>query len=207
MEQEFSSPVLESAVTELSRLPGVGRKTALRLALHLLRRDEREVTALGESLIRLRRDICYCKRCHNICESELCAICASPRRDNRTVCVVENVKDVMSIENTGQYNGVYHVLGGLISPIDGIGPDSLEISSLIERVAAGEVDEVILALSSTMEGDTTNFYIYRRLGNMPVKLTQLARGMSVGNEIEYTDEITLGRSLLNRIPFSDSFKS
>lgn len=207
MEQEFSSPVLENAVTELSRLPGVGRKTALRLALHLLRREEREVTALGESLIRLRRDICYCKRCHNICESELCAICASPRRDSRTVCVVENVKDVMSIENTGQYNGVYHVLGGLISPIDGIGPDSLEINSLIERVAQGDVDEVILALSSTMEGDTTNFYIYRRLGNMPVKLTQLARGMSVGNEIEYTDEITLGRSLLNRIPFSESFKS
>lgn len=207
MEQEFSSPVLESAVTELSRLPGVGRKTALRLALHLLRRDEREVTVLGESLIRLRRDICYCSRCHNISESELCSICASPRRDSRTVCVVENVKDVMSIENTGQYNGVYHVLGGLISPIDGIGPDSLEIASLIERVASGEVDEVILALSSTMEGDTTNFYIYRRLGNLPVKLTQLARGMSVGNEIEYTDEVTLGRSLLNRIPFSDSFKS
>lgn len=207
MEQEFSSPVLESAVTELSRLPGVGRKTALRLALHLLRRDEREVNALGESLIRLRRDICYCRRCHNISESELCPICASPRRDSRTVCVVENVKDVMSIENTGQYNGVYHVLGGLISPIDGIGPDSLEIASLVERVASGEVDEVILALSSTMEGDTTNFYIYRRLGNLPVKLTQLARGMSVGNEIEYTDEVTLGRSLLNRIPFSDSFKS
>lgn len=207
MEQEFSSPVLECAVTELSRLPGVGRKTALRLALHLLRRDEREVNALGESLIRLRRDICYCRRCHNISESELCPICASPRRDSRTVCVVENVKDVMSIENTGQYNGVYHVLGGLISPIDGIGPDSLEIASLVERVASGEVDEVILALSSTMEGDTTNFYIYRRLGNLPVKLTQLARGMSVGNEIEYTDEVTLGRSLLNRIPFSDSFKS
>lgn len=208
MDQEFTSQVLENAVTELSRLPGVGRKTALRLALHLLRRDEREVTALGESLIRLRRDICYCRQCHNISESDTCAICASPMRDHRTVCVVENVKDVMSIENTGQYNGVYHVLGGLISPIDGIGPDSLEIASLVERIAAGDVDEVILALSSTMEGDTTNFYIYRRLSAYPdLKLTQLARGMSVGNEIEYTDEVTLGRSLLNRVPFADSFKS
>ena len=207
MDQEFTSQVLESAVTELSRLPGIGRKTALRLALHLLRRDERDVTALGESLIRLRRDICYCRQCHNISESDLCAICASPLRDHRTVCVVENVKDVMSIENTGQFNGVYHVLGGLISPIDGIGPDSLEINSLIERISGGDVDEVILALSSTMEGDTTNFYIYRRLSSFTnIKLTQLARGMSVGNEIEYTDEVTLGRSLLNRVPFAESFK-
>lgn len=207
MDQEFTSQVLESAVTELSRLPGIGRKTALRLALHLLRRDERDVTALGESLIRLRRDICYCRQCHNISESDMCAICASPIRDHRTVCVVENVKDVMSIENTGQFNGVYHVLGGLISPIDGIGPDSLEIASLVERIAKGDVDEVILALSSTMEGDTTNFYIYRRLSSFPdIKLTQLARGMSVGNEIEYTDEVTLGRSLLNRVPFAESFK-
>lgn len=207
MDQEFTSQVLESAVTELSRLPGIGRKTALRLALHLLRRDERDVTALGESLIRLRRDICYCRQCHNISESDMCAICASPLRDHRTVCVVENVKDVMSIENTGQFNGVYHVLGGLISPIDGIGPDSLEIASLVERIAKGDVDEVILALSSTMEGDTTNFYIYRRLSSFPdIKLTQLARGMSVGNEIEYTDEVTLGRSLLNRVPFAESFK-
>lgn len=207
MDQEFTSQVLESAVTELSRLPGIGRKTALRLALHLLRRDERDVTALGKSLIRLRRDICYCRQCHNISESDMCAICASPLRDHRTVCVVENVKDVMSIENTGQFNGVYHVLGGLISPIDGIGPDSLEIASLVERIAKGDVDEVILALSSTMEGDTTNFYIYRRLSSFPdIKLTQLARGMSVGNEIEYTDEVTLGRSLLNRVPFAESFK-
>lgn len=207
MDQEFTSQVLESAITELSRLPGIGRKTALRLALHLLRRDERDVTALGEALIRLRRDICYCRQCHNISESDMCAICASPLRDHRTVCVVENVKDVMSIENTGQFNGVYHVLGGLISPIDGIGPDSLEIASLVERIAKGDVDEVILALSSTMEGDTTNFYIYRRLSSFPdIKLTQLARGMSVGNEIEYTDEVTLGRSLLNRVPFAESFK-
>lgn len=207
MDQEFSSRVLESAVTELSRLPGIGRKTALRLALHLLRRDEKDVTALGESLIRLRKEICYCRQCHNISESETCAICSSPLRDHRTVCVVENVKDVMSIENTGQFNGVYHVLGGLISPMDGIGPDSLEIASLVERVSAGDIDEVILALSSTMEGDTTNFYIYRRLGDFNIRLTQLARGMSVGNEIEYTDEVTLGRSLLNRVPFGDTFKS
>lgn len=207
MDQEFSSKVLESAVTELSRLPGIGRKTALRLALHLLRREEKDVTALGEALITLRKEICYCQQCHNISENETCAICASPLRDHRTVCVVENVKDVMSVENTGQFNGVYHVLGGLISPMDGIGPDSLEINSLVERVSAGDIDEVILALSSTMEGDTTNFYIYRRLGEFSVRLTQLARGMSVGNEIEYTDEVTLGRSLLNRVPFGDSFKS
>lgn len=207
MDQEFTSQVLETAVTELSRLPGIGRKTALRLALHLLRREERDVTALGESLIRLRRDICYCDTCHNISESSTCSICSSPMRDHSTVCVVENVKDVMSIENTGQYHGVYHVLGGLISPIDGIGPDALEINSLVERISAGGVDEVILALSSTMEGDTTNFYIYRRLAGFNVKLTQLARGMSVGNEIEYTDEVTLGRSLLNRVPFTDSFKT
>ncbi len=207
MDQEFSSQVLENAVTELSRLPGIGRKTALRLALHLLRREERDATALGESIIRLRREIRYCNQCHNISESDTCAICSSPMRDHRTVCVVENVKDVMSIENTGQFSGVYHVLGGLISPIDGIGPDSLEIASLIDRVAAGGIDEIILALSSTMEGDTTNFYIFRRLSDYNVKLTQLARGMSVGNEIEYTDEVTLGRSLLNRVPFADSFKT
>ncbi len=206
MDQEFSSRVLEDAVTELSRLPGIGRKTALRLALYLLRRDEKEATALGEAIIRLRRDICYCRVCHNISEQELCPICASPSRDQRTVCVVENVKDVMSIENTGQFRGVYHVLGGLISPIDGVGPDMLEINSLVDRVRGGEVDEVILALSATMEGDTTNFYIYRRLADTGVRLTQLARGMSVGNEIEYTDEVTLGRSLLNRVPFSSQFK-
>ena len=207
MDQEFTSQVLETAVTELSRLPGIGRKTALRLALHMLRRDEREVTALGEAIIRLRREISYCRECHNISENDLCPFCASPLRDHRTVCVVENVKDVMSIENTGQYKGVYHVLGGLISPIDGIGPDSLEIGSLVERVGRGDIDEVILALSPTMEGDTTNFYIFRKLSPSDVKLTQLARGMSIGNEIEYTDEVTLGRSLLNRVPFADSFKT
>lgn len=207
MEQEFASTLLEGAVTELSRLPGIGRKTALRLALHLLRQDEASAVALGESIINMRRGVRYCKSCHNISETEICPVCASPRRDHRIVCVVENVKDVMSFENTGQYMGVYHVLGGLISPIDGIGPDRLEIDSLVERVKTGDIDEVILALSATMEGDTTNFYIYRRLGDLPVKITQLARGVSVGNEIEYTDEVTLGRSLVDRVLFADSFNS
>ncbi len=206
MEQRFSSALLENAVTELSRLPGIGRKTALRLALHLLRREPREAAALGRAIIDMREGIRYCRVCHNISQDEICPICSSMSRDSRTVCVVENVKDVMSVENTGEYHGVYHVLGGLISPIDGIGPDALEIASLVERVTDGGVDEVILALSATMEGDTTNFYIYRRLSQCgDVRVTQLARGVSVGNEIEYTDEITLGRSLLNRTPFSDSF--
>ncbi len=197
--------MLENAVTSLSRLPGVGRKTALRLALHLLRRDEADAVGLGEALIAMRKGIRYCRVCHNISEDEVCDICASPLRDSSSVCVVENVRDVMSIERTGQFAGLYHVLGGLISPVDGIGPDSLEIASLLERVAAGGVKELILALSATVEGDTTNFYIYRRVGELgaDVKVTQLARGVSVGNEIEYTDEITLGRSLLNRTPFSD----
>ncbi len=205
-EHPFTSSLLEEAVTELSRLPGVGRKTALRLALHLLRRDERETDNLSNALSRLRHEVRYCRQCHNISETELCPVCSSPLRDSRTVCVVENVKDVMSIENTSSFNGVYHVLGGLISPVDGIGPDSLEIASLVERVAAGGVDEIILALSATMEGDTTNYYIFRRLASLSVRITQLARGVSVGNEIEYTDEITLGRSLINRIPFNDTFR-
>ena len=205
-EHPFTSSLLEEAVTELSRLPGVGRKTALRLALHLLRRDERETDNLSNALSRLRHEVRYCRQCHNISETELCPVCSSPLRDSHTVCVVENVKDVMSIENTSSFNGVYHVLGGLISPVDGIGPDSLEIASLVERVAAGGVDEIILALSATMEGDTTNYYIFRRLASLPVRITQLARGVSVGNEIEYTDEITLGRSLINRIPFNDTFR-
>ena len=205
MDREFTSTLLENAVTSLSRLPGVGRKTALRLALHLLRRDEADAVGLGEALIAMRKGIRYCRVCHNISEDEVCDICASPLRDSSSVCVVENVRDVMSIERTGQFAGLYHVLGGLISPVDGIGPDSLEIASLLERVAAGGVKELILARSATVEGDTTNFYIFRRVGELgaDVKGTQLARGVSVGNEIEYTDEITLGRSLLNRTPFSD----
>lgn len=202
METQFSSALLENAVTEISRLPGIGRKTALRLALHLLRRDEREALALGQAIIDLRRGIRYCRVCHNISETDICPVCASPLRDHSMVCVVENVRDVMSIEATGQYAGVYHVLGGLISPVDGIGPDMLQISSLVERVEAGGVSEVILALSATMEGDTTNYYISRRLERFgQLRLTRLARGMSVGNEIEYTDELTLGRSLLERVPY------
>lgn len=207
MEQEFASILLETAVTELSRLPGVGRKTALRLALHILRQDESAGVALGEAIINMRRGVKYCSVCHNISESEMCPICSSPARDKSTVCVVESVKDVMIFENTRQYRGLYHVLGGVISPMDGIGPDQLQIASLVERVKSGEIDEVILALSATMEGETTNFYIYRQLGTLPVKITQLARGVSVGNEIEYTDEITLGRSLLNRTLFTDSFNN
>lgn len=208
VQQEFQSQLLESAVTELSRLPGIGRKTALRLALHLLRADLREAEALGEAIINLRRNISYCRVCHNISEAEVCPVCSDPRRDTSTVCVVENIKDVMSFENTGQYRGLYHVLGGVISPLDGVGPDKLEISSLVDRVGAGGVSEVILALSATMEGDTTNYYIFRLLSRFPdLKITQLARGVSVGNEIEYTDEITLGRSLLNRTLFTDTFSA
>lgn len=205
MEQEYASTLLETAVNELSRLPGIGRKTALRLALHILRQDEKYGIELGEAIINLRNGIRYCNTCHNISETDTCPICSNTSRDASTVCVVESVKDVMSFENTRQFNGLYHVLGGVISPMDGIGPDQLEIESLVERVANGGVKEVILALSATMEGETTNFYIYRRLGTLPVKITQLARGVSVGNEIEYTDEITLGRSLLNRTLFSESF--
>ena len=204
MTQEFESALLENAVNEISRLPGIGRKTALRLALHLLREDVATSVSLGESIIKLRKGIRYCRECHNISETELCPICSDPRRDTSTICVVETVRDVIVFENTGSYHGRYHVLGGVISPIDGIGPDKLQIDSLVTRVAAGDISEVILALSATMEGDTTDYYIYRRLEPYDVKITQLARGVSVGNEIEYTDEITLGRSLQCRTLFSDS---
>lgn len=205
MIQEFDSQLLETAVSEISRLPGIGRKSALRLALHLLREDPHVAQSLGEAIINMRKGISYCKVCHNISEQEVCPICSNPMRDHSTVCVVENVKDVLLIERTGTYKGLYHVLGGIISPIDGIGPDQLEIDSLVMRVASGKINEIILALSATMEGDTTDYYIYRRLKGYPdVTVTQLARGVSVGNEIEYTDEITLGRSLQNRTLFSDS---
>ncbi len=204
MEQEFSSSLLEGAVTELSRLPGVGRKTALRLALYLLRRDENEAVALGQSIIDMRRGIRYCRVCHNISENEICDLCADPSRDSSVICVVENVKDVVCVERTGSFHGLYHVLGGLISPIDGIGPRDIEIDSLIERAASGTIDEVILALSPTMEGDTTGFYINRRLSALAEHrpaVTRLARGVAVGNELEYTDELTLGRSIVDRRPF------
>ncbi len=202
MEREFESTLLENAVNELSRLPGIGRKTALRLALHLLRQDKDVARSLGEAVINLRTGIRYCKECHNISETELCPLCSDPVRDHRVICVVETVKDVMSFEATRQYNGVYHVLGGVISPMDGVSPDQLEIDSLVERVSQGNIDEVILALSATMEGDTTNYYIFRRLSGLPAKITQLARGISVAGEIQYTDELTLARSLINRTPFS-----
>lgn len=195
-------------MTELSRLPGVGRKTALRLALHILRRDESEGVALGEAIINMRRGIRYCNVCHNISETDLCPICSSAGRDRSTVCVVENVNDVMIMERTRQYSGLYHVLGGVISPMDGIGPDSLTIDSLIDRIEStdNQIREVILALGATMEGDTTNFYIFRKLARFAdLKITQLARGVAVGNDLEYTDEITLGRSLLQRTLFSDTF--
>lgn len=205
MRNEFESTLLENCVTEIARLPGIGRKTALRLALHLLRQDQGVSMALGNAIIDMRRGITYCRVCHNISQTELCPVCADQRRDRSTVCVVESVKDVMILENTGQYNGLYHVLGGVISPVDGVGPDQLEIDSLVQRVAAGEIKEVILALSATMEGDTTGYYIFRRLAPHPeVKITQLARGVALGNEIEYTDELTLSRSLQNRTLFSDS---
>lgn len=205
MEQEFASALLENAVNEFSKLPGIGRKTALRLVLHLLHQNEESAVNFGEAIIKLRKEIRYCSVCHNISETEICPICANPTRDNSIICVVENVKDVMSIENTHQHKGLYHVLGGLISPMDGVGPQDIEIDSLVDRVAKGEVKEIILALSATMEGDTTNFYIYRKLAPYNVKITLLARGVSLGNEIEYTDELTLGRSILNRTLFSDSF--
>ena len=204
MTQEFESRLLEGAVSEISRLPGIGRKTALRLALHLLREDVATSVALGEAIINMRKGISYCRVCHNISETDICPVCADPRRDSSTVCVVENVKDVLIFENTGSYRGLYHVLGGVISPIDGIGPDKLKIDALVTRVANGDIKEVILALGATMEGDTTDYYIYKRLEPYNLKVTQLARGVSVGNEIEYTDEITLGRSLLNRTLFSDT---
>ena len=206
MTQEFESSLLESAVSEISRLPGIGRKTALRLALHLLREDVATSVALGEAIINMRKGIRYCSVCHNISQTDICPVCADTRRDPSTICVVENVKDVLIFENTGSYNGRYHVLGGVISPIDGIGPDKLQIDSLIMRVATGGISEVILALGATMEGDTTDYYLYNRLEPYNVRVTQLARGVSVGNEIEYTDEITLGRSLQNRTLFSDSIK-
>ena len=201
-QQQYPSELLEKAVQEFSKLPGVGRKTALRLVLHLLRQDTDEVMQFTETIAHMRQKVKHCRICHNISDSEVCPICSDPRRDESTICVVENIQDVMAVENTQQYQGLYHVLGGVISPMDGVGPADLEIESLVERVKEGGVKEVILALSSTMEGDTTNFYIFRKLAPFTdVKLTIIARGISVGDELEYTDEVTLGRSILNRTPF------
>ena len=196
--QQFPSQLLEKAVGEFSKLPGVGRKTALRYALHLLRETKEDVDSFTKAISTMRHDIKYCNICHNISDSDKCSICVNPNRDTSILCVVENVQDVLAIENTQQYNGLYHVLGGIISPIDGIGPNDLEIDSLVERVKTGTVNEIILALASTIEGDTTNFYISRKLKGFDIKLTVIARGISVGDELEYTDEVTLGRSILNR---------
>ena len=202
--EKYPSRLLENAVNEFSKLPGIGRKSALRLVLHLLRQDANEVNAFGNSLIQLRNEIKHCKICHNISDNDTCQICSNPARNNSVICVVENIRDVMSVENTHQFNGLYHVLGGIISPMDGIGPSDLEIDSLIERIDKEDIVEIILALSTTMEGDTTNFYIYRKLKGKDVKISTLARGVSIGDELEYTDEITLGRSLVNRVPYENS---
>lgn len=206
IQQQYSSSLLENAVNEFAKLPGIGRKTALRLVLYLLKQSENEVDAFGNAMIRLRKEIVYCKVCHNISDTEVCHICSNQSRDSLTVCVVENIKDVMFIENTQQFKGLYHVLGGIISPMDGIGPADLEIESLVNRVKTGDVKEVILALSTTMEGDTTNFYIFRKLAPTNIKITTIARGIAIGDEIEYADEVTLGRSILNRVEFTNSFK-
>ena len=202
MNEQFPSALLERAVGEFAKLPGVGRKTAMRLVLHLLRQESEAVEAFANAITTLKREAKFCKVCHNISDTETCCICSNPQRDASTVCVVENIRDVMAVESTQQYRGLYHVLGGVISPIDGTGPGDLQIESLVERVKAGGINEVILALSTTMEGDTTNFYIYRKLEPLGVKLSVIARGIAVGDELEYADEITLGRSIVNRTPFN-----
>ena len=203
---EFSSKLLERAVNEMSQLPGIGKRTALRLVLHMLRQPKEQTLALSEALQTMRKDIKFCKSCHNISDVELCEICANPKRNTQIICVVEDIRDVMAIENTSSFKGLYHVLGGKISPMDGIGPHDLNIESLVNKVKEGEVTELILALSSTMEGDTTNFYIYKQIKDYNVTTSTIARGISVGDELEYADEITLGRSILNRIPFESSIK-
>lgn len=202
MNQQYPSTLLEKAVGEFAKLPGIGRKTAMRLVLHLLRQETSTVEAFGSAVVRLKHEVKYCRVCHNISDTDTCQICSNPQRDASTVCVVENIRDVMAVENTQQYKGLYHVLGGVISPMDGIGPSDLQIDSLLERVKSGVVKEVILALSSTMEGDTTNFFIFRKLAPYDVKITMIARGISIGDELEYTDEVTLGRSIVNRLPFT-----
>ena len=204
---DFSSKLLENAVNEVSQLPGIGKRTALRLVLHLLKQPESQTLRLSQSLQQMREEINFCKNCHNISDTALCVICANPNRDESLVCVVEDIRDVMAIENTSQYRGQYHVLGGKISPMDGVGPMDLNIPTLVEKVKSGKVSEIIFALSSTMEGDTTNFYIFKQIEGTQVTTTTIARGISVGDELEYADEITLGRSILHRIPFETSLKS
>lgn len=201
MNQTYPSVLLEEAVNEFSKLPGIGKKTALRLVLHLLKQDTEHVERFGNAVIRLKHDVRYCAVCRNLSDQEICPICANPSRNRKQLCVVENVREVMAVENTGQFNGVYHVLGGLISPMDGIGPSSLEIDSLVKRVAEEQTEEVVLALPATMEGDTTAFFIYRKLAGYPVYMSTIARGIAVGDELEYADEVTLGRSIVNRVAY------
>jgi recombination protein RecR len=202
MSQEYPSALFERAVGEFSKLPGIGRKTATRLVLHILRQPTGDVENFAGAMTQLKKEVKYCKHCYGISDTEVCPICANPLRDHSTVCVVENIQDIMAVENTMQFKGVYHVLGGVISPMDGISPSDLQIESLVARVAEGGIKEIILALSPTMEGDTTNFYIFRKLAAYDVKLSVIARGISVGDELEYTDEVTLGRSIVNRTPFT-----
>lgn len=199
--QNYPSRLLEDAVNEFAKLPGIGRKTALRLVLYLLKQETEEVNHFGETMIKLRNEIKYCTSCNNISDTEVCNICADNSRDHSIICIVENIQDVLSIENTQQYNGIYHVLGGIISPMDGIGPGELKLDTLEEKISKAEVKEIIFALSTTMEGDTTNFYIYKKYKMYPIKISTIARGVSIGDELEYADEITLGRSILNRTPF------
>jgi len=199
--QVYPSKLLENAVEEFAKLPGIGRKTALRLVLHLLRQSEGDVDRFSETMTKLRHDVKHCSICNNISDTDVCTICSNPRRDSALICVVENIKDVMSIENTQQYNGLYFVLGGVISPMDGIGPADLKIDQLVNKIAAGNVREIIMALSATMEGDTTNFFIYKKLKQFPVSISAIARGVAFGDELEYTDEVTLGRAIVNRVKF------
>ena len=207
MQHNYSSKLLEEAVEEFATLPGIGRKTALRLVLHLLKQEDKDVEHFGNTILRMKKEIITCRTCHNISDTGICRICSDPYRDKKTICVVESIRDVISVENTQQFSGVYHVLGGIISPMDGIGPADLTIESLEEKVKSGQCTEIILALSTTMEGDTTNFYIYRRLKEYPVTVTTLARGVAIGDDLEYADEVTLGRSILNRTSFEDTFKN
>jgi recombination protein RecR len=202
---EFSSKLLEKAVNEMAQLPGIGKRTALRLVLHLLKQPEEQTQFLSQALLSMREDIKFCEKCHNISDVEVCEICSNPSRNHRIICVVEDVRDVMAIENTSQFKGVYHVLGGKISPIDGVGPSHLNISSLVTKVQSESIEEVIFALSSTMEGDTTNFYIFKQIKEYEVKTSTIARGIAVGDELEFADEVTLGRSIVHRVPFENSF--
>lgn len=201
MVNHYSSKLVEEAVSELSKLPGIGKRTAMRLALHLLKQEVSFSERLGNSIINMRNNIQFCKRCHNISDQEVCELCNNPRRDRKLLCIVEDIRDVMAIENTGQFQGLYHVLGGLISPMDGVSPSDLTIDKLTSRIEEEEVEEIILALSATVEGDTTNFYIYKQLNDFPLKISTIARGVAIGDEIEFADEITLGRSIIGRLPY------